>query len=178
LGSYKALAGDVILAGTNTIVKVDVDNRSSRKVGCISAALRVAFEFRRLTCDSQVDCITLCLVERQQLTSSSSTKTHEKVVYQSQVFVFPPNRHLISISTSPPLAIQTPTNEASSAVAAKSHAQFQYAIRPPRGSFSILAGKSLHISYFVEFKADIALSTGLVHRIPGVVFQPYMRSFC
>jgi hypothetical protein len=37
-------------------------------------------------CDSQVDCITLCLVERQQLTSSSSTKTHEKVVYQSQVF--------------------------------------------------------------------------------------------
>jgi hypothetical protein len=35
------VAGDVILAGANTILKVDVDNHSSRKVGCISAALRV-----------------------------------------------------------------------------------------------------------------------------------------
>jgi hypothetical protein len=40
-------------------------------------------------------------------------------------------------------------------------------MRPPRASFSILAGKSLHISYFVELRADIALSTGLIHRIPG-----------
>jgi hypothetical protein len=69
----------------------------------------------------------------------------------------------------PPLAAQTPANEASSAVASKSHAHFQYNMRPPRASFSILAGKSLHISYFVELRADIALSTGLIHRIPGVI---------
>ena len=54
-------------------------------------------------------------------------------------------------------------------MASKSHALFQYTMRPPRASFSILAGKSLHISYFVELRADIALSTGLVHRIPGVI---------
>ena len=65
------------------------------------------------------------------------------------------------------IALQTPANEASSSVAAKSHALFQYIIRPPRESFSILAGKSLQISHFVEFRADIALSTGLIHRIPG-----------
>ena len=65
------------------------------------------------------------------------------------------------------IALQTPANEASSSVAAKSHALFQYIIRPPRECFSILAGKSLQISHFVEFRADIALSTGLIHRIPG-----------
>ncbi len=134
-----------------------------------------------------MDGITLCLIERQQLSSSSSTKTHEKVIYQSKVIPAHPHhthlpdsfatfhlRHsssifilIFKINPVSLLICQTPANEASSVVAAKSHALFEYIIRPPKGSFSILAGKSLQISYFVELRADIALSTGLVHRFPG-----------
>ena len=102
------LPSDIIMAGTNFPAQFDVDNRSSRRV----------------------DTITLCLIERQQLTSSATTKTQEKVIYQTQ----------------------TPSNEAASAVAAKSHARLQFIIRPPRGNFSIRAGKSLSISHFVEFR--------------------------
>jgi len=113
------LPSDVMIAGTNVPAKFDVDNRSSRRV----------------------DSITLCLIERQQLTSASATKTQEQVIYQTQ----------------------TPANEATSAVAAKSHALLQFTVRPPRGNFSICAGKSLSITHFVEFRcADtVAAACGL-----------------
>jgi hypothetical protein len=57
-----------------------------------------------------VDCITLCLIERQQLTSSTSTKTHEKVIYQTQVMNFLPVYTRLSYSglsfTSPAGAVE------------------------------------------------------------------------
>jgi hypothetical protein len=50
-----------------------------------------------VTFEAQVDCITLSLIERQQLTSSSSTKTHEKVIYQTKVIFY------LTPSSTPPV---------------------------------------------------------------------------
>ncbi len=65
----------------------------------------------------------------------------------------------------------------SSVVAAKSHALLEYIIRPPKGSLSI-SGKSLQVSYFLELRADIALSTGLVQRVPGASLRVHPCTRC